>query len=131
MKLIVALFFFIFTEAFAAHEFCRFNEVHEFTKVMRHSKISSAVSRMTFAEKNLVHRAVTLQRYLSGASKEEALKSFEASDGEIKYYVIAGRFYALVHYYPGDNEFGGFFEVSGNAFKLIAEINDSYISCRN
>lgn len=130
MKLIIALFFFIFTQAYA-HEICRFNEVHEFTAVKKATKTQRAVSRMTFVEKNLVHRAVTLQSYLSGVSKEEALKNFAEADGEILHYTINGKNYALVHYYPGDNEFGGFFEVTGNAFKLIAEINDSYISCRN
>lgn len=86
----------------------------------------------------MIHLTVTLQGWLNGLSQGEAMDNFNdmyngesgSNAGEIIYYSINGKKYALVHYWPGDNEFGGFFEIKNRSYRLIAEINDSFIECR-
>lgn len=94
-------------------------------------KVSNNHKRFRFVEKQMVHLAVSLQDWLSGVSKNEALEIFaeDSSDGEIIYYQVDGKEIAYVHYWPGDNEYGAFFEMGNKAFKLLAEIRDSEIVC--
>jgi hypothetical protein len=51
--------------------------------------------------------------------------------GEIVYYNIQGKQIVLVHYWPGENEYGAFYQINKNAsVKLMATISDSFISCK-
>lgn len=142
MKFLFALFILITTNAFAV-DICTFAETFEFhqtldAKGIKPLKKATNPKRFTFVEKQMIHLTVTLQRSLNGSTKEESLEIF--SDlydgqrghhaGEILYYEISGKQFALVHYWPGENEYGGFFEIKNNAYKLLAEINDSFIACK-
>jgi hypothetical protein len=90
-------------------------------------------------EKDMIHLAISLDNSLRGVTKEEALRKFAdlyegrqgSNAGEIVYLTISDKQYALVHYWPGENEYGAFFQLkTGRAFKLVAEITDSFIECK-
>ena len=142
MKIILILAFFISFQSFAA-DICNFQETWEFTEALKEEGIkplkrSKNHKRFTFVEKEMIHLTITLQYWLKGASRDEALENFAdlydgkmgSNAGEILYYSIEGKTYALVHYWPGDNEVGAFYEMKGRAYRLIAEISDSFIECR-
>lgn len=142
MKSLILTFLFLTTSAFA-QDICSFQETWEFkealtAKGIKPTKKSTNHKRFTFIEKDMIHLTVTLQGWLNGVSREEALDNFNdmyegqsgSLAGEIVYYTINGKKYALVHYWPGENEYGGFFEVKDRSYKLIAEISDSFIECR-
>lgn len=142
MKIILILSFLISSQVFAA-DICQFQETWEFTEALeaegiKHSKRSKNHKRFTFVEKEMIHLTITLQDWLKGVSRAEALENFAdlfegrigMNAGEILYYSIEGKTYALVHYWPGDNEYGAFYEMKNKAYRLIAEINDSFIECR-
>lgn len=94
-------------------------------------KTSRNPKRFRFVEKQMIHLTVSLQEWLNGVSRIEALDLFveNSSDGEIVYFQLNGKEIALVHYWPGDNEYGAFFEMNSSAFRLLAEIRDSEIVC--
>lgn len=142
MKFLFALMFLISTSAFAQN-ICEYQETFDFVEALKSQGVNKARKstnhkRFTFVEKSMIHLTVTLQGWLGGLSRDEALENFAdmyngemgSNAGEIVYYNYNGKSYALVHYWPGDNEFGAFFEMTGKAYKLVAEINDSFIECR-
>lgn len=142
MKTLILTFLMLTTSAFAQN-ICDFQETWDFKEALEANgikplKTSGNHGRFTFMEKDMIHLTITLQGWLNGLSQEEALATFAdmyngkigSNAGEIVYYNINGKKYALVHYWPGDNEYGGFFEVKNRSYKLIAEINDSFIECR-
>jgi hypothetical protein len=119
-----------------AANICDFEETSEFHAELRESKItshktSSNSKRFTFIEKDMIHLTMTLQESYNWFSAQDSLVEF-SHGGEISYYQIDGKEYALVHYWPGDNEYGAFFELKGRsrAYRLVAEIHDSSIYCR-
>lgn len=143
MRLIFILSLLLTTNAFAI-DICSFEETFSFGKAfeakrIRPVKTSKNHKRFTFLEKEMIHLTVTLQDWLKGASRQEALKIFadirengQPGDlaGEILYFRISGKEYAFALYYPGDNEYGAYFELKGSSYKLIAEIHDSEIICK-
>lgn len=142
MKLLLTLALFITTNAFAVN-LCSFEETWQFNEALEAQRIkpiriSKNHNRFTFAEKQMIHRTVTLQSWLKGSSKEEAMEIFAATfngrpgenAGEIVYLNVNGKEIAVVHYWPGDNEYGAYYEIRNGAFRLIAEIGDSFISCK-
>lgn len=135
MKTLIILALLFSVNAFAFHP-CDFEMTQDFTDVLKASgikphKISKTPSKFRFIEKQMIHLTVSLQDWLNGVSRKEALELFveDRNDGEIRYYQLDGREFALVHYYPGDNEYGAFLEMTGSAFSLVAEIRDSDIYC--
>ncbi len=142
MKFLLAVALFITTNAFAV-DVCSFQETSDFRDALearniKSTKKSTNPKRFTFIEKQMVHLTITLESWLSGSTKEEAIeifgdyhdgkKGFNA--GEILYYEIEGKQMALVHYWPGENEYGAFFELKNGAYKLLAEVTDSFITCK-
>jgi hypothetical protein len=128
-NLILILFLFITTKAMA-FDLCSYQQTSQIE--ISRSKVSKRPSRFTFAEKNLVHRTIALENYNRGISRPEALEIFTeaSSEGKIVYFSKNGKDYILVHYWPGDNEYGAFYLVSEkSAPKLIASIGDSFITC--
>jgi hypothetical protein len=70
-----------------------------------------------------------LQDWLKNLSLAEAIEEF--ADGEVEYYNIEGLKIILIHYWPGDNEYGAYFKINKNgSFKLIATVSDSFIECK-
>lgn len=133
MKTLIAILFIFSFNAFAV-DICKFEETFEFHDALKASKIKTLRiakdhKKYTSVEKQLIHKTVTRQDWLKGNSAEQSLEEF--GDGEIRYYNIEGRQFILVHYWPGDNEYGAYFMVNKNgSFKLVAEIGDSFISCK-
>lgn len=141
MKLLLTLALFITTNAFAV-DICSFEETWEVSDALeaqgiKAHKTSKNHKRFTFAEKEMIHLTITLQDWLKGISRGEALETFAdiyegkqgSNAGEIKYYRINGKEVALVHYWPGDNEYGAYYELKNGAHRLIAEVSDSFITC--
>ena len=145
MKYLILLLL-ITSNAFASLNICDYQETWELQEALeaagiKTSKLSSNHKKYTFSEKQMIHLAVSQQSYLSGITREEAISNFadigydglpSSNAGEIKYYKLNGAEMAIVHYYPGDNEFGAIFSIKpgARAPKMIATIDDSFITCR-
>ncbi len=142
MKFLLAVALFITTNAFAV-DVCSFQETSDFKEAIaarniKPSKKSMNPKRFTFIEKQMVHLTITLEGWLSGSTREEAIEIFGDyqegkkgfNGGEILYFDISGKQIALVHYWPGENEYGAFFELKNGAYKLLANVTDSYITCK-
>lgn len=136
MKSLITLLLLTSFNAFAA-DICAFEETWEFHEALEAEgvkavKTSKNSKRFTFVEKQMIHLTVAQQDWLKGISKEEAWESFSegSSDGEVLYYKLDGKDYALVHYWPGDNEFGAFYEMKNGAYRIIATIDDAFITCK-
>jgi hypothetical protein len=90
------------------------------------------------AERKLIHRTVTQQSWQSQLSEREALVDFmDAHDrrkgdlaGDVSYYAPQGRTVVLVRYWPGDNEYGAFYELRNGAIRRIAVVDDGFIDCK-
>ncbi len=141
MKFLIIFALLISAQTFAA-DICHFEETSDFFSALEAEGIkpykkSKNHKRFTFIEKQMIHLTVTLQDYLRGATKEESLLLFGdyyegeigSNAGEILYFKIADKDFALVHYWPGDNEYGAYYEVKNSAFRLVADIEDSFINC--
>lgn len=135
MKTLLILAMLLSANAFALHP-CDFEMTQDFREALEVSgikphKVSKTPSKFRFIEKQMIHLTVSLQDWLSGVGRKEALELFveDRNDGEILYYHLDGKEVALVHYYPGDNEYGAFVEMKDSAFALLAEIRDSDIYC--
>jgi hypothetical protein len=138
MKLFVFLFVFISVQAWAVNV-CDFMETSDFRR--SHFEIRSSADHFQFSalEQQLIHEAVNLSSYRGPVSQSEALKifgDFSSSQlpgynaGEILYFSVRGKELILVHYWPGENEYGAFFELSGTGAKIVATVSDSFIECR-
>ena len=129
----------LFSTQIFAQDICAFEETWEFEEALSNaniktSKISKNHKRFLFVEKQMIHLAITQEDWLKGCTRDQALEVFSdyngSNAGEISYYQIQGKTYALVHYWPGENEMGAYFEMTSSAFKLIATISDSFIRCK-
>jgi hypothetical protein len=136
MKFLIILALTLTTQAFAV-DICQFNETWDFKQALisegyKPTKTSKNHKRFTFIEKQMIHLTITLQDWLKGSSRDEALEMFgqDGEDGQVVYYVIGEKKYALVHYWPGDNEYGAFFELKNSTYRLVAYIGDSFIECK-
>lgn len=139
MKYFVLLSLMISSNVFAL-DLCQLRDTHDFEVAVKAERIkpirSIAQSFSTF-EKQMIHQAVTLQNWQRGISPSNSLRAFRdiydgyqgLNPGEIVYYQVKGQKLALVHYWPGENEYGAFFMVSSGSSKMIARIDDGDISC--
>lgn len=133
MKFALLIALFITTNVFAA-DICKFEETWEWYEANKAEGIKPVrtaknFKKFTSVEKHLVHKTVTLQDYLKDLSLGDAVTEF--SEGEIEFYNIEGQQMILVHYWPGDNEYGAFFKINKNgSFKLLATVSDSFIECK-
>lgn len=143
MKFLLALMLVVSTNAFAV-DICSYMDTQEVNVALKAQDIKPVLvsnnhKKFTTVEKKLIHKTVTLQGWMKDISLRESLKVFgdfdgrsQGSDaGEILYYNIEGKQLILVHYWPGENEYGAYYSVNGNgSIKLIAEITDGFISCK-
>lgn len=144
MKSLIILSLFIATNAFAI-DVCTFEETWMVESAMKEQKINPVLvvkdhKKFTSVEKKLVHKTVTLQYYTRDNTLEQSITDFSdrgndgirgANAGKIVYYNIEGKQLILVHYWPGDNEYGAFYSINKNgSLKLVARINDSFIECK-
>jgi hypothetical protein len=90
-------------------------------------------------EKKMIFEMVKKDDWNEIESEADAVLHFEdrnadelqagTNAGEIAYYAAGSKKIAMVHYYPGDNEYGAIFEVKNGSHKMIATIGDGEISC--
>jgi hypothetical protein len=143
MKYIICVLLLASTSGFAV-DICKFEETWQFhdaleAKRIAPAKVSDDHKRFTSVEKQLIHRAVTQQSWLRNIALAESLDVFGdyyrgkpgSNAGVIKYFQIDGKQFVLVHYWPGDNEYGAYFMRNQNgSHKLVATIGDSFIDCK-
>lgn len=133
--LLTILFFALINFKASAVDICSFQETWDLHEALekagiRPIKVAKNHKRFKFIEKQMIHRMITLQEWLSGVARDEALAEFESGDGEISYYSVAGREISLVHYWPGDTQVGAIYEMRNGSYKIIAQIDDSFIECK-
>ena len=143
MKLFLLFILFITSHSYAA-DICKFQETWEFKEALKEEGnrpvlISKNHSKFTSVEKRLIHKWLSSQSDRRNTTLEQSMEEFSdmrltgkvgPDAGEIIYYNIEGKKYVLVHYWPGENEYGAFYSVNkNNSYKLIAEIMDSFIEC--
>src|SRR5690554_2850821 len=144
MKTLVLMALILSFSAHASVDFCSFEETYQFfdeleSQGIKHTKRARNHKRFTFLEKNLIHLTITLQSWYVGVSREEAILTFSHVDeygqrgpnaGEVLYYQLGGKNYVLVHYWPGDNEYGAFYELKvAGSYELKGVIRDGGIYC--
>lgn len=143
MKFLLTLALLITTNAFAI-DLCSFEETWQFDEALEAQgikplKVSANHKTFTNVEKQLIYTAVIQQGWLSKSTMREALNTFgdfyEAgrqgeNKGEIQYFNIKGQKLAIVHYWPGDNEYGAVFKHVNGQYFMIATIDDSFITCK-
>lgn len=142
MKLILLLAVLLSSQAFAAN-LCHFQETWEYVEALeaegiKQTRTSRNHKRFTFLEKRMIHLAMTQDSYNKGVSQDEALILFGdyyngrmgSNAGEIKYFQVKGAEIAIVHYWPGDNEYGAIFVVKNGSYRLLASLSDSFIECK-
>jgi hypothetical protein len=142
MKYLFLFTLLISTQTFAAIDFCTFEETSDFKDALEKRRIrpfkkSTDHKRFLAVEKKLIQRTITDNH--ERMSERDALQEFGdfyrgkqgGNAGEVVYYNYDGKRFVMVHYWPGDNEVGAYFQVEKNGnFKKIATIGDSFISCR-
>lgn len=144
MKILVLISLLFSFSAVANTDFCSYEETYQFfddlnSQGIKHSKRARNHKRFTFLEKNLIHLTITLQSWYVGVSREEAIQTFSdvnengergPNAGEVLYYQFGTKNYVLVHYWPGDNEYGAFYELKvAGAYELKGIIRDGGIYC--
>jgi hypothetical protein len=144
MRLFLLITLFITTKAFAV-DICQFPETSNFytelkVQGIRPARISKNAKKFTSVEIKLINKTVRLQDRRNPTSLQETLEEFMdvqeggkpgLNAGEILYYNFEGTQYLLVHYWPGENEYGAYYKLNKNgSFKLITQIIDSGIECK-
>lgn len=143
MKSILLMALLMTSQAFAM-SVCDYSDTAEFRNALEASEITPVRvaknhRKFTSVEKQLIHKTVTLQSWLQNISAKESLETFGdysqgrrgVNAGEIAYYNVDGKQLILVHYWPGENEYGAFYRLNKNgSFKLLAEVTDGYIFCK-
>jgi hypothetical protein len=133
LSIFLVLSFFSFNAL--AVEVCSFQETWELQDHLESSgikpaQISKNHKRFKFIEKQMIHHAITLDTWASGATREDALDMFERGEGQITYFSIDSRVLAFVQYWPGDNQYGAIYEMRNSVYKVVASIRDSFIECK-
>ncbi len=144
MKFLLTLVLLISFNSNAA-DICRFQETWEFKNALKELGIKPVVvsknhAKFTTVEKRLIHKWLSSQSGRRNTSLEQSMEEFSDTRlrngqvgpdaGEILYYNIEGKKFVLIHYWPGENEYGAFYSVNkNNTYKLIADITDSFIEC--
>ncbi|MFA5583593.1 MAG: hypothetical protein WDA09_05200 [Bacteriovoracaceae bacterium] len=144
MKVLVLISLLFSLSSVASTDFCSYSETYQFfdeleSQGIKHIKRARNHKRFTFLEKNLIHLTITLQSWYVGVSREEAILTFSQVDesnqrgpnaGEVLYYQIGNKNFVLVHYWPGDNEYGAFYELKvAGSYELKGIIRDGGIYC--
>ena len=140
MKSLIFVFLFVSSQVFAL-DLCQLRDTYEFDQVVQFERlqtIRTVSNNFSGLEKRMIHQAVRLQAWQVGIPMDESLRAFGdyydgyrgPNPGEIVYYQLKGQKLALVHYFPGENEYGAFFIVGNGTTKMVARIDDSEISCQ-
>ena len=138
MKLATLVFFFLFTQAFAATcEDLEYIYESEETTV-KPFRVADTHGKFSALEQQMIKVAVESDGYYRDLSIKEALEIFADKNqwhdvgynsGSIFYSRYKGAVLAKVVYYPGDNEYGAIFQVRSGSFKKLAEVHDGDLGC--
>jgi hypothetical protein len=133
--LFLILIFGLLSVSASAVEICSFEEMwdlqeHLDEKGIKPTLVSKNHKRFKFVEKQMIHHAVTLDTWASGATRDDALQMFENGEGLITYFTVDSKMLAFVQYWPGDNQYGAIYEMRNSVYKVIASIQDSFIDCK-
>lgn len=139
MKTILFCLMLISSSAFAVKErtLCSFRDTQDFEK---HSSsvvisISKNHAKFTKMEKKMIHdfiqdRTIEDSLYVFGGYSAGEVQLGDYA-GQIAYYQFYTKKIALVHYWPGTNEIGSFYEIlPNNKFKFLAAVSGSWIECK-
>lgn len=127
-----------------AFDVCSFEYTHDFFEYIekqgiKPTRVSKNHKKFTSVEKKMIYKMVTSQSWRRNDTVAEALLEFGDyyngkegyNAGEIQYFTINNIKLVLVHYWPGDNEYGAFFFVNkNNSTRYKAVINDGEIYCK-
>jgi hypothetical protein len=141
MKILILLASLITTQAFASFNICEFEETWQLTEAMeklgKKTSTSKNHKKFTSTEKDLILESLTTQG--EDLTRAQALIQFGdyfgdrtepgSNAGEIEYYTVGSQKFIIVHFWPGDNEYGAIFEVKNGKNINIANIGDSFIEC--
>jgi hypothetical protein len=127
-----------------AVDICSFEQTWEFSQAVEDRgqgpvRVSRDHTKFTSVELKLILKTLE-QEYGKGkislarsvelfSDLHEGMPGYNA--GEVVYYNFEGKQIILIHYWPGDNEYGAIFTINRNgSFKLLAKITDSFIECK-
>lgn len=137
MKLATLVFFFLFTQAFAAT--CKDLEgIYLSEEDISVFKTSETHGKFSPMEQRMIKEAVEADGFYPNITMKEALELFADKSsyrdigynaGSIFYTRFKNTVLAKVVYYPGDNEYGAIFEIKGARFRMITAINDGDLVC--
>ena len=139
MKFLLLVSLFVSSQVFAL-DLCQLRDTYEFDQVVQFERvptIRSVSKNYSALEKRMIHQALRLQSWQTRMPMEASLRAFGdvydgyqgTNPGEIVYYQVQGQKLALVHYFPGENEYGAFYLVGNGKTKMVARIDDGEISC--
>ncbi len=126
-------------------DLCQYESTSDFLDLIEAGKgkqthESSNHKKFTEYEKNLIYTTIRLERDYRDVSKYKALIIFgdfdEGSDepgsdaGTIRYFTIGKERIVMVHYWPGENEYGAFYQIKADKTEMIASIGDGSIECK-
>lgn len=140
MKLILSLFVLFTFNAFAL-DICSFEDTMALQDAVQAGKLRQIKSskqhhQFTALEQGMIHAMITAT--FEAMPMSQALEEFAdmydgkigTNAGEIEYYADGTSHLVMVRYWPGDTEVGAFFSVARDgSFKLLATIDDQWISC--
>ncbi len=145
MKSLLILIALVSIQAQAAFDVCQFEDTVAFDEAVDAKKVTLVKQtndhkKWTAIEKKMIHE--TIKSPESKITQFEALRYFgdyyedsteEGSNaGEIQYFRAGNFKFALVHYWPGDNEVGAFIELGPkNQIKILATVSDQWIECKS
>lgn len=145
MKAFLVAALFVSSSAFAGWDVCSLQDSHDIIENHTAVKTTEAGSFTPAEDKIIFDMMKTYSKgWRSYKNEYEAVFDFEDRDhyndrdqepgsnaGEIIYYKIENKTIALLHFYPGDNEYGAVYEISAQGkFRSIALINDGEIVCK-
>lgn len=137
MKLAILIFFFLFTQAFAGTCSPEVTWIHESGEA-KPFKTAQNPAKYTQVEKQMIHKTVGSHLPLSKAVNAFAdLGSYNdpsrpgSNAGDIQYFSAKGKVIAYVRHYPGDNEYGFYFQISSdNKIKVVGGVSDGDLYCK-
>lgn len=142
MKIFLLALSILSTQAFA-FEVCSLTDTGALNDAvsageMQHLRTVEAGSNYETIEKNLITETMLAQDF-GVVDQVSAILLFEDREldetttgghaGSIEYYLAGQRKFVMVHFYPGDNEYGSLFELRGRAVLPLATIGDGEINC--
>lgn len=145
MKTLILLASLLSTQAFAAFDACKFEDSNDFVTALKRAKAQVVKSKdhqkFTAVELDLIHTTISTEHMYASEQltsaqtlhifgdyyEEETTPGSDA--GEIIYFILATQKFIVVHYWPGENEYGSIFEVKNGHNVQVANIGDSFIEC--